>query len=100
MAEQHMTKPSKPRATADPARSRPTAVKAGRSESLGAAALSVAVERLEAKVLDLKGERDALATELAAAKAEIAALDAARKDAINRIDWVIDSLHTALKDKS
>ena len=63
-------------------------------------ALDAAVERLEASISALKRERDDLAARLASAQAEIAALDAARKAAIDRIDWVIDSLHTALQDKS
>jgi septal ring factor EnvC (AmiA/AmiB activator) len=62
--------------------------------------LQAAVERLETRVLDLKRERDALAAELAEANARIAALDAARDDAVNRIDWVVDSLQTVLDDKS
>jgi predicted RNase H-like nuclease (RuvC/YqgF family) len=63
-------------------------------------ALESAVERLEASISTLKRERDDLAARLASAQAEIAALDTARKAAIDRIDWVIDSLHTALQDKS
>ena len=63
-------------------------------------ALQAAVDRLEARVHELKRERDAFETELAIAKAKIAALEAARTDAINRIDWVLDSLHTVLQDKS
>jgi predicted RNase H-like nuclease (RuvC/YqgF family) len=63
-------------------------------------ALEAAVERLEASVAELKRDRDELAAALAAARAEIAILDAARKAAIDRIDWVIDSLHTVLQDKS
>ena len=62
--------------------------------------LPAAVERLEARVNELKRERDTFEAELAAAKAKIAALEAARTDAINRIDWVLDSLHTVLQDNS
>lgn len=69
-------------------------------------ALDRAIERLEASASELKRERDALAAELAAtrdqlaaAMTEIAALDAARRAAIDRIDWVIDSLQTALQEK-
>ena len=69
-------------------------------------ALDKAIERLEASAIELKHERDALAAELAAtkeqlaaAKAEIAALDTARRAAIDRIDWVIDSLQSVLQEK-
>lgn len=62
--------------------------------------LEASIERLETSVADLKRERDSLAAELAAAKAEIATLDAARRTAIDRIDWVIDSLNTVLQDNS
>ena len=94
MAERDTSKSRQPRS--EPARSRTPAAPAGRGKD----PLQAAVERLEARVLELKNERDGLAAELAAARAEIANLDAARIDAINRIDWVLDSLHTVLEDKS
>ena len=47
-----------------------------------------------ARISLLEAERDRLAAELAAAKAQIATLEAARDQVLNRIDWVIDSLHT------
>jgi len=56
--------------------------------------LDAAVERLEATVTELKTERDRLEAELAAARKKIGALEEARVDAINRIDWVIDSLES------
>ena len=62
--------------------------------------LQAAVTRLEARVAQLKRERDAMASELTAAKAEIAALNASRIDAANRIDWVLDALQSVLHDKS
>ena len=64
------------------------------------APLEAAVQRLEASVAELKRERDELAARLLSAQAEITTLNSARKAAIDRIDWVIDSLHTALQDKS
>ena len=49
---------------------------------------------LEAQLATLKQERDQLAADLQAAKARIATLEAAREEVLNRIEWVIDSLHT------
>lgn len=62
--------------------------------------LSSAVERLEGKLKALQGERDGLHSELNAARARIAELEALQKDAVNRIDWVIDSLHNLVEEKS
>jgi hypothetical protein len=62
-------------------------------------ALPAALARLEEQVADLMTERDGLAAELALARAEIVALEAARTDAINRIDWVLDSLQSLLQSK-
>lgn len=58
-----------------------------------------AVQRLEARARTLERERDGLRAELEAARARIAALEEARAEVVNRIDWVIDSLHN-LVDKS
>jgi len=60
--------------------------------------LGAAVERLEAETKSLRAERDAIAGELEEAKLRIAELEAAQAEAINRIDWVIDSLHTVIED--
>ena len=62
--------------------------------------LQAALERLEANVSGLKRERDLLSADLAAAKAHIAALESARADAANRIDWVLNSLQSVMLDKS
>ncbi len=43
---------------------------------------------------ELRQQRDQLARELQAARAEIARLRAAQDDVINRIDWIIDSLNS------
>ena len=51
-----------------------------------------------AQVGALQAERDQLAAELKAAKARIAALEEARDQVLNRIDWVIDSLHSLTND--
>lgn len=88
-------KPSKPTATRRPAASSPAAAKAARAVSAKPA--KSALERLEATVADLSGERDRLRAEIAAARKQIADLEAARVDAINRIDWAIDSLRSVLQ---
>ena len=95
MAERNMSKPRPPREQRHPPqRPQPRAAVAAPGPSLQSV-----VDRLEASVLNLKRDRDTLTAELAAAKAQIAALDVARVDAVNRIDWVIESLQTALEDK-
>ncbi|HUS98570.1 MAG TPA: hypothetical protein VMX97_17730 [Hyphomicrobiaceae bacterium] len=43
-------------------------------------------------------ERDVLRSELEQAKARIAELEKLHEDAVNRIDWVIDSLRHALAE--
>ena len=46
----------------------------------------------------LERERDALRAELEVAQARIAELEKAREQVLNRIDWVIDSLHNLIED--
>jgi hypothetical protein len=62
--------------------------------------LPSALERLEVKLGALQAERDELDGELKAARARISELEAMHKDAVNRIDWVIDSLHNLIEEKS
>lgn len=76
-------------AKATPVPSRPSKPEAGGDAS---AALAERIAVLEA-------ERAALAGELETAKARIAKLEEARAQVINRIDWVIDSLHNLLEDE-
>ena len=45
----------------------------------------------------LERERDQLKAKLVAAEAAIAKLQQARDEAVNRIDWAIDSLHNLLE---
>lgn len=52
-----------------------------------------ALGRLEA----LERERDALKAQLADAQVNIVQLEKARDEAVNRIDWAIDSLHNLLE---
>ncbi len=114
MAEHIMTKPKqsgrRPPPTQAAAPSAP-APKRGAARATTAKkppkGLESAVIDLEATALEFKRERDALAAklaeanaELAVARAEIASLEIARRTAIDRIDWVIDSLQTVLQDKA
>ncbi|CFW99877.1 conserved protein of unknown function [Candidatus Filomicrobium marinum] len=60
----------------------------------------VTLKKLETEARALKKERDSLRAELTAAKKRIAELEAINENAVNRIDWVLDSLHTLLEKKS
>jgi predicted RNase H-like nuclease (RuvC/YqgF family) len=53
--------------------------------------------RLADAVTALEREREALKAELAEAKSRIAELEKARREALDRVDWAIDSLKTALQ---
>lgn len=48
----------------------------------------------------LRSELAALTAQLAEAKAEIARLQKRQELVVNRIDWVIDSLHNLLEDEA
>ena len=50
------------------------------------------------RIEPLEAERDRLKAELLAAQARIKALEQAREQALNRIDWVIDSLHNLIDE--
>lgn len=45
----------------------------------------------------LEKERDQLKAQLAAAQAKIVKLELARDEAVERIDWALDSLHNLLE---
>lgn len=60
----------------------------------------VTLKQLENEARALKRERDELRDELMAAKQRIAELQAINEDAVNRIDWVLDSLHSLLESRS
>jgi len=62
--------------------------------------LAASVERLEGKLKALQDERDKLKSDLKVALTRIGELEATQTDAVNRIDWVIDSLHNVLEDKA
>ena len=55
-----------------------------------------AAPNAEALIADLQQQRDRLNGELAAARARIVELEAARDQTLDRIAWVIDSLHNGL----
>lgn len=57
----------------------------------GSAPLTASVARLEV-------ENSLLMTKLAAAEQKIALLERQRDEALNRIEWVIDSLNTIAQD--
>ena len=69
----------------------PPSQRGGRS--VRADAKSSAAGRFEA----LERERDQLKAKLADAEALIGKLKQARDEAVNRIDWAIDSLHNVLE---
>lgn len=56
-----------------------------------------ALAQIERDIQALRDERDNLRGELAAAKQRISELEAINEDAVNRIDWVLDSLHSLLE---
>lgn len=78
------------------AQSRTGKAKRGRARQateVAAAEPEVAPLRSEAAALkSLEREREELRAELSAAQQRIATLEAQRRQAIDRIDWVIDSL--------
>ena len=53
---------------------------------------------LEARIHALEAERDRLLAELKAAQTRIADLERTREQVVNRIDWVIDSLHSLIEE--
>jgi chromosome segregation ATPase len=59
---------------------------------------SEAGERLSQRIKSLERERDRLKAQLAEANERIAGLEERRAEAVNRIDWVIDSLHNVLEN--
>jgi chromosome segregation ATPase len=65
-----------------------------RTEGIGA----TSAERTAQRIKSLERERDRLKSQLAEAEARIARLEESRAEAVNRIDWVIDSLHNVLEN--
>lgn len=52
----------------------------------------------DVRVVSPDGEIVRLKAELAAAKSRIVSLEAQRQQVVNRIDWVIDSLHNLVEE--
>lgn len=77
-------------------RDREKSKRAGTPPADSTAGLADAVQRLEARARTLERERDGLKSELETARARIRTLEDARAQAVNRIDWVIDSLQNVL----
>lgn len=63
------------------------------------AGLSEAVQRLEARARVLESERDGLKAELELARAMITRLEERHGQVVTRIDWVIDSLRSAIENE-
>lgn len=74
-----------------------TAKRAAPSKARKPAKPRVTLAQLERELKTLKSERDDLRTELKVAKQRIGELEALNDDAVNRIDWVLDSLHSLIE---
>jgi uncharacterized coiled-coil DUF342 family protein len=74
---------------------RPTAPRR-RSGAIGATSQSS--EWYAQRVKALEQERDRLKAQLAEAEERIGRLEESRTETVNRIDWVIDSLHNVLEN--
>lgn len=68
-------------------------------KATSSAGLSEAVQRLEARARVLESERDGLKAELELARAAIAKLEERHGQVVTRIDWVIDSLRSAIENE-
>jgi len=67
-----------------------------RGEGIGASANGV--DRQAQRIKTLERERDRLKTQLKEAGERIKRLEESRTEAVNRIDWVLDSLHNVLEN--
>ncbi len=71
-----------------------------RRRSENRAAASQTVDRGAQRIKTLEKECERLEAQLADAEARIARLEASRAEAVNRIDWVLDSLHNVLDNSA
>jgi len=65
-----------------------------------AKAKPVAKPKSEVRIKSLEKERDRLKAQLEVAGARIMSLEQGRDEAVNRIDWVIDSLHNVIESEA
>jgi hypothetical protein len=70
---------------------------ASRRRSAGGNGSSEADDRSSGRTRQLERECDRLKEQLAEAQERIVRLEQSRTEAVNRIDWVIDSLHNVLE---
>jgi uncharacterized coiled-coil DUF342 family protein len=69
----------------------------GRASGAGLGVPSQSVEWYAQRIKALEAERDRLKADLGEAEERIGRLEESRTEAVNRIDWVIDSLHNVLQ---
>ena len=73
--------------------------KAERKPSRSAAVAKLAPARAApGRIGELEAEIERLRTELAAARQRVSELEATRDEVLDRIAWVIDSLHNLIED--
>ncbi len=68
-----------------------------RRSTVARAAVTDLAERPAVYIRTLERERDRLKAQLQEAQERLARLEESRAEAVNRIDWVIDSLHNVLE---
>ncbi len=83
------------------ARSKGKRQAAGRRRTSGGLGVpSHSVEWYAQRIKALEAERDRLKAELGEAEERLGRLEESRTEAVNRIDWVINSLHNVLENSA
>ena len=77
-----------------------TAKRPAKRPSRTTKAASEAKLKLETRIKALEKERERLKARLEVAGERTASLEQGRDDVVNRIDWVIDSLHNAIESEA
>jgi hypothetical protein len=77
-----------------------TAKRLAKRPSRATKAPSEAKLKPETRIKSLEKERDRLKVQLGVADERITSLEQGRDDVVNRIDWVIDSLHNAIESEA
>jgi predicted RNase H-like nuclease (RuvC/YqgF family) len=77
-----------------------TAKRPAKRPSRTTKAPSEAKLKLETRIKFLEKERERLKARLEVAGERTASLEQGRDDVVNRIDWVIDSLHNAIESEA